>query len=146
MNQHYYIKCCPTRARLARYKSFQTTLSVRSTIRLQRLKKVQTITDAFQLLNLYFRTIVQPITYQVNFLSRNEPNYFRLASRVRALNPKVHMPILLQFGSSCNQVGHDLIDRVKSSPEQIKITASIYKHILCDDESAACSGIDASMQ
>ena len=40
----------------------------------------------------------------------------------------------------------DLIDRVKSSPEQIKITASICKHILCDDGSAACSGKDASMQ
>ena len=41
---------------------------------------------------------------------------------------------------------HDLIDRVKSSPEQMKITASIYKHILCDDGSAACPGIDVSMQ
>ena len=45
--------------------------------------------------------------------------------------------------SSCSQVGQDLIDRLKSSPELIKITASIYKHILCDDGSAACSGIDA---
>ena len=44
---------------------------------------------------LYFRTIVQQLTYQVNFLSRNEPNYFRLASRVRTLNPKVRRPILL---------------------------------------------------
>ena len=35
---------------------------------------------------------------------------------------------------------------VKSSPEQIKITASICKHILCDDGSASYSGIDASMQ
>ena len=50
------------------------------------------------------------------------------------------------YNSSCSQVGHDLIDRVKSSPEQIKITASICQHILCDDGSAACSGIDASMQ
>ena len=50
------------------------------------------------------------------------------------------------YNSSCSQVGHDLTDRVKSSPEQIKITASIYKRILCDDRSAACSGIDASMQ
>ena len=48
--------------------------------------------------------------------------------------------------SSCSQVGYDLIDHVKSSPEQIKITASIYKHILCDDGSVACFGIDASMQ
>ena len=48
--------------------------------------------------------------------------------------------------SSCSQVGHDLIDRVKSSPEQIKIIASIYKHILCDDGSAACSDIGASIQ
>ena len=50
------------------------------------------------------------------------------------------------YNSSCSQVGHDLIDRVRSSPEQIKITASICKHTLCDDGSAACSGIDASMQ
>ena len=50
------------------------------------------------------------------------------------------------YNSSCSQVGHDLIDRVKSSPEQVKITASIYKHILCDDGSAACSDIDASIQ
>ena len=50
------------------------------------------------------------------------------------------------YNSNCSQVGHDLIDCVKSSPEQIKITASIYKHILCDNGSAACSGIDASMQ
>ena len=48
--------------------------------------------------------------------------------------------------SSCSQVGHNMIDRVKSLPEQIKSTASIYKHILCDNGSAACSGIDASMQ
>ena len=39
-----------------------------------------------------------------------------------------------------------MIDPVKSSPEQIKTTASICKCILCDDGSAACSGIDASMQ
>ena len=50
------------------------------------------------------------------------------------------------YKSSSSQVGHDLIDCIKSSPKQIKITASIYKHILCDDGSAACSGIDASMQ
>ena len=39
-----------------------------------------------------------------------------------------------------------MIDCVKSSPEQIKITVSICKHILCDNGSAGCSGIDASMQ
>ena len=50
------------------------------------------------------------------------------------------------YNSSCNQVGHDLIDRVESSSKQIKITASICKHILCDDGSASCSGIDVSMQ
>ena len=50
------------------------------------------------------------------------------------------------YNSSCTQVGHDLIDRVKSSPEQIQITVSIYKHILCYDGSAACYEIDASMQ
>ena len=50
------------------------------------------------------------------------------------------------YNSSCSQVGHDLIGRVISSPEQIKITASIFKHILCDDGSASCSGQDASMQ
>ena len=52
---------------------------------------------------------------------------------------------ILYHNSSCSQVGHDLIDRVKCSPEQIKVTASICKHILCDDGSAAFSGIDASM-
>ena len=50
------------------------------------------------------------------------------------------------YNSSCSQVGHDLIDCVKSSPEQIKITVSIYKYILCDDGRGACSGIDAMMQ
>ena len=50
------------------------------------------------------------------------------------------------YNSSCSQVGHDLIDRVNFSPEQIKITASICKHILCDDGSASRSGKDASMQ
>ena len=54
--------------------------------------------------------------------------------------------ILQGIQLSCSQVGHDLIDRVKSSHEQIKITASICKHILCVDGSAGCSGIDASMQ
>ena len=49
------------------------------------------------------------------------------------------------YNLSCCQVGHDLTDRVKSSPEQIKITASVCKHILCDDGSASYSGIDASM-
>ena len=50
------------------------------------------------------------------------------------------------YNSSCSQVGHDLIDSVKTSPQQIKITASICKHILCDDGSDSCSGIDTSMQ
>ena len=50
------------------------------------------------------------------------------------------------YNLSCSQVGHDLIDCVKSSPKQIKITASICKHILCDDGSTSCSGTDASMQ
>ena len=43
-------------------------------------------------------------------------------------------------------VEHDLIDCIKSSPEQIKITVSICKYILCDDGSGACSGINALMQ
>ena len=47
---------------------------------------------------------------------------------------------------SCSQVGHDLTDHVQSSPEQIKITASICKHILSEDGSPSCSGIDSSMQ
>ena len=50
------------------------------------------------------------------------------------------------YNSSCSRVGHDLIDRVKSSLEQIKITAYICKHILCDNGNASCSGIDAAMQ
>ena len=58
----------------------------------------------------------------------------------------LHVLYYKVYNSSCSRVGHDLIDCVKSSPEQIKITASICKHLLCDDESAACSGIDASMQ
>ena len=36
--------------------------------------------------------------------------------------------------------------RTRSDRRQKRITASIYKHILCDDRSAACSRIDASMQ
>ena len=50
------------------------------------------------------------------------------------------------YNSSFSQVGQDLIDRVKTSPEQIKITASVCKHILCDDGSAAFSGKDTSLQ
>ena len=63
--------------------------------------------------------------------------------RIRSL---LHILYYKVYNSSFSQVGHDLIDRVKSSPEQIKITASIFEHILYDDGSAACSGIDASMQ
>ena len=58
----------------------------------------------------------------------------------------LHILYYKVYNSSCSQVGHDLPDRVKSWSEQIKITASICKHILCDDGSGACSGIDASMQ
>ena len=47
------------------------------------------------------------------------------------------------YSSSCSQ-GQDLIDRVKSLPKQMKITASICKHILCDNDRAPCSGKDAS--
>ena len=43
------------------------------------------------------------------------------------------------YNSSCSQVGHDLIDRLQSLPEQIKVTAYICKHILCDDGSASSS-------
>ena len=50
------------------------------------------------------------------------------------------------YNSSCNQVGHDLIDHVQSLPEPIKVTASRCNNILCDDGSASCSGIDTSMQ
>ena len=65
---------------------------------------------------------------------------------------KTCIRLILQFlyykvyNSSCSQVGLDLIDRVKSSLEQIKGPASSCKHILCDNRSAACSGIDASTQ
>ena len=41
---------------------------------------------------------------------------------------------------SYNQVGHNLIDRLQSFPEQIKVTATICKHILHDEGSASCSG------
>ena len=40
------------------------------------------------------------------------------------------------YNLSCNQVGHDLIDRVLSLPEQIKVAATICKYILCDEGSA----------
>ena len=50
------------------------------------------------------------------------------------------------YNSSCSQVGHDLIDCLQSLPEQIKVTATICKHILHDKGSVSCSGIDASMQ
>ena len=50
------------------------------------------------------------------------------------------------YNSSCIQVGHNLIDNVQSLPEQIIVMATICKHILCDEVSASCSGIDASMQ
>ena len=46
------------------------------------------------------------------------------------------------------KAGHDLIDHAlslhyASMPEQIKVTAVICKHILCDcdERSASCSGI-----
>ena len=32
------------------------------------------------------------------------------------------------YNLSCNQVGHDLIGRVQSLPNQIKVTASVCKH------------------
>ena len=47
---------------------------------------------------------------------------------------------------SCNQVGHDLIGHVQSMPNQIKVTASICKHFLCDNGTASCSGRDVLMQ
>ena len=43
------------------------------------------------------------------------------------------------YNSSCSQVRQDLIDRLQSLPEQIKVTAYICKHILCDDGSASSS-------
>ena len=54
---------------------------------------------------LYFRIILQQLTYQVNFLSRNEPNYFGLASCVWTLNPKVRRPILLQVAFVLTCIG-----------------------------------------
>ena len=50
------------------------------------------------------------------------------------------------YNLSCDQVGHDLIGRVQSLPNQIKVTASICKHLLCDNGTATCSGIDVLMQ
>ena len=67
----------------------------------------------------------------------------RCKTRIRFILPILYYKV---YNSSCSQVGQDLIDRVKSLPKQIKITVSICKHILCDDGSAGCSGIDASMQ
>ena len=64
----------------------------------------------------------------------------RCKTHIRFILPILHY---MGYNSSCSQVGHDLIHRVKSSPEQIKITASICKHILCDDGSAGCSCIDS---
>ena len=50
------------------------------------------------------------------------------------------------YNLSCNQVGHDLIGRVLSLPNQMEITASICKHVLCDNGTASCSSIDVLMQ
>ena len=41
----------------------------------------------------------------------------------------LHILYYKVYNSSCSQVGHDLPDRVKSWSEQIRITASICKHI-----------------
>ena len=74
------------------------------------------------------------------------PDHYPQSKVQDAVRFILHILYYKVYNSSCSQVGHDLIDHVKSSPEQIKITASICKHILCDDGSAACSGIDALMQ
>ena len=50
------------------------------------------------------------------------------------------------YNLSCNQVGNDMIGRVQSLPNQIKVTASICNHILCDNGTASCSGIDVLRQ
>ena len=72
-------------------------LSVTSTIRLQHLKKVQTITDAFQFLTFILPNNRLTINIPSYFLSRNEPNNVGLASRLLTLNPKVRRPILLHY-------------------------------------------------
>ena len=50
------------------------------------------------------------------------------------------------YNLSCSQVGHNLIGRVQSLPNRIKVTASICKHVLCDNGTASCSGIDVLTQ
>ena len=42
------------------------------------------------------------------------------------------------YNSSCNQVGHDLIDRLQSLPKHINVVATICTHILRDEGSASC--------
>ena len=64
----------------------------------------------------------------------------RCQTRIRVIP---YSPYYKVYNSSCSQVGYDLIDHVQSLPEPIKATVSICKHILCDNESASCSGIDA---
>ena len=61
----------------------------------------------------------------------------------------IYMYSILQVIQLESQSGRTRSDSlVKSSPERIKITASIYKHNLCDDGSAVFPGIhvDALMQ
>ena len=60
------------------------------------------------------------------------------------VNP--YIPYHKVYNLSCDQVGHDLIGRVQSLPNQTKVTASICKHLLCDNGTATCSGIDVLMQ
>ena len=67
----------------------------------------------------------------------------RCQTRNRVIPYILHYKV---YNSSCHQVGHNLIDRVQYFPEQIKATASVGKHILWDDGSALCSGVDALMQ
>ena len=85
--------------------------------------------------------VIHALCLRDNFLQSYSPQ--RCKARIRFILYILYYKV---FCSSCCQIGHDLIDPVKSSPEEIKTTASICKCILCDDGSAACSGTDASMQ
>ena len=81
------------------------------------------------------------VTEELNLMSLGKAEG---ASRVTS---SVHIFYITRYTNlSCNQVGQDLIGRVQSLPNRIKVTASICKHVLCDNGTSSCSGVDVLMQ
>ena len=66
-------------------------------------------------------------------------NIFTLRQRCHS----VLQGIQLELHSGCTQSDRTSLLHHAALPEQIKVTAAICKHILCDKQSALCSGIDA---